>query len=246
MTIVGQMAFSRWVLPPPYAAAEALRRPPPENVLRLSSFGDAPMLARVMMLSLQGYDNQRGVSVPFRKLDYDIIGEWLDRIVALDERAEYPHFSAAKLYGVVNDESRRRKMVAWVRRHFAARPNERWEWMAFSTNLAHYTLKDEKLSLEMARELRQKTTPGAVPLWPRQSEIWFMESAGDYQAAANMLRQQLLDGEITEAIDYRFTIDRLTEMLAGMVERGDITSAENRRILDELDSVKPGKTQAKE
>lgn len=239
-----QAAFVRWVVPLPEAKAEALRRPAAEGVLRLSSLGESPVFGRGMMLYLQGYDNQRGVSVPFRKLDYDIIGEWLDRIVALDERAEYPHFSAAKLYGVVNEEGRQRKMIAWVRRHFDARPDGRWEWMGFSTNLAAYVLKDEKLGLAMARELRLKTTPGKVPLWTRQVEIWLIEESGDYQTAAAMLQAQLLGGEITEDIDYRFSRDRLDEMMDKMIERGDITEDDKRRITAELNAVKPHQPRA--
>ena len=232
-----QVAFVKWVLPPPEAKAEALRPPPSEEILRWSSFGDEPVFARMLMLNLQGYDNQRGVSVPFRKLDYDVIGEWLDRIVKLDERADYPHFSAAKLYGVVNHEPRRRKMIEWVRKHFADRPDGRWEWMAFSTNLANYTLKDEELGLEMARDLRQKTTPGAVPLWPRQMEIWFIENTGDDKTAADMLRQQLLDGEVMEQLDYNFSYDRLNEILTRMAERGEINDSERQLILGEVEEL---------
>ena len=158
VALAGQVAFANLILPPPQARAEALRPPPSDAVLRLFAFGDTPMLARVVMLNLQGYDNQRGVSVPFRQLDYHLLGKWLDGIVALDERADYPHFSAAKIYGVVNDNERRRKMITWVRRQFAHRPDARWEWMAFSTNLAGYTLKDEKLATAMARQVQRLAT----------------------------------------------------------------------------------------
>ena len=236
VALAGQVAFANLILPPPQARAEALRPPPSDAVLRLFAFGDTPMLARVVMLNLQGYDNQRGVSVPFRQLDYHLLGKWLDGIVALDERADYPHFSAAKIYGVVNDNERRRKMITWVRRQFAHRPDARWEWMAFSTNLAGYTLKDEKLATAMARELRLATTPGAVPVWARQMEIWFLENAGEDATAASMLHRQLLDGEINDELDYKFTYDRLKEMREKMVERGEMTDGENRRLINQLDA----------
>ena len=218
--LAGQVGFARYVLPPPEAKAEALPAAPSANALRLSAFGDPPALARVVMLNLQGYDNQRGVSVPFRELDYDLIGEWLDSIVAMDERAEYPHFSASKVYGVVTEPTRRRKMLKWVTRQFLRCPDARWEWMAFSTNLAYYELEDKQLALQMAEMLRTKTTPGKVPSWTRQLEVWFREKDDQYETAVEMMSQQLLNGEITEPHEFRFTFERLKGMLEEMRKKG--------------------------
>ncbi len=216
-----------------------MHAPPGDAALRLSALGEPPVLARLLMLSLQGYDNQKGVSVPLRNLDYAVVGEWLERIVALDERAEYPHFSAAKIYGVVNDDNRRRLMIEWVWRQFVKAPNERWEWMAFATNLAHYVLKDDKLALAMAVELREKTDPEKVPAWTRQLEIFFRENANEYEAAAEMLSRQLLDGEITDPHEFVFAYDRLEGMLEEMTKRGEIQSREHlARELRKLESLR--------
>ena len=82
IALVGQIVFTLYVLEPPTAEAQQLQTPPSQSVLRLSALGDPVALARILMIDIQGFDNQKGVSLPFNQLDYDVLGEWLDAIVA--------------------------------------------------------------------------------------------------------------------------------------------------------------------
>ena len=111
-------------------------------------------------------------------------------------------------------------MLKWVTRQFLRCPDARWEWMAFSTNLAYYELEDKQLALQMAEMLRTKTTPGKVPSWTRQLEVWFREKDDQYETAVEMMSQQLLNGEITEPHEFRFTFERLKGMLEEMRKKG--------------------------
>lgn len=233
IALVGQIVFTLYVLESPTAKVQQLQTPPSQSVLRLSALGDPVALARVLMIDLQGFDNQKGVSLPFNQLDYDVLGEWLDAIVGLDERAEYPHFSAAKLYSSVEDTGRKRKMVDWVWRQFLAAEdsNSRWEWMAYAANLAHYVLKDEALSLLLARELRENTIAGKTPGWARQMEAFFLENQNEYDAAANMLALQLESGDVTDPQEFIFLLNRLEGMLNDMVKRGEIKDEAGLRNL---------------
>ena len=196
LALAAQLFFHAQLLSAPQLSARdlQLQRPPSDAVLRILALGDRLALARVLMLNLQAFDNQQGTSISFADLDYDRLGEWLDRITALDEKSEYPHFSAAKIYTSVSDKSRQRKMVQWVRRHFANAPDARWEWMAHAANFAKYKLKDDALALELAREIRALSTAGKVPGWTRQMEVFFLESANEYEAAANLLAKLLAAG----------------------------------------------------
>ena len=213
--------------------------PPPEGVLQAAAFGDGPALARLLMLNLQGFDNQQGRSLSFRELDYGRLGEWLDRIVALDERSEYPHFSAAKIYTNVADDGRRRTIIEWVRRHFRDEPDVRWEWMAHAANFAQHVMKDQSLAISMARELREKTTPGAVPGWARQMEVFLLENKNEYEAAASLLFNLLQAGEVTEPIEFSFLLGRLEGMAKTMIERGEVrTPEEIDKIEARLDQLK--------
>ena len=232
-----QIAFDFFYVPPPKAEIADLLPPPSESIFRFSSFGEEETLAKVEVLQLQSFDNQSGVSVPFAEINYDVLGEWLDRIVALDPRAEYPHFLMAKVYSSTSDKSRKYKAATWTRKHFLQAPDARWEWMVHMTNVMRYIIKDEDKALEMAREIRENTTPGKVPSWVRQIEAFFYDKQDEFQAAAVLFESQLTAGEVTEAHEFKFSRDRLEKILKKMFNRGDIGAGELKRRLNKLDKL---------
>ena len=216
-----------------------LQLPPRENMLRLAALGDAPALSRIIMLNLQAFDNQQGVSISFHDLDREMLALWLDRIVSLDEKSEYPHFSAAKVYTTANNVELRRAMTKWVRRHFQNSPNTRWEWMAHVTNMVRHVLKDDELSLEMARELRELTSPEKVPGWARQLEVFFLESRNEYESSAALLSNLLSAGEVSNPNEFAFLLGRLEDIVKKMLEKGEIRSqAEFDAIQNRLQSLR--------
>ena len=109
-------------LPAPIATARDLPVPPPVWVLRALSLGEEPAFARLLMLWLQAFDHQPGISIPFRNLDYDRVAGWLERILVLDPRSRYPLLSAVRIYAEVPDPGRRRKMIDLVERQFPLSP----------------------------------------------------------------------------------------------------------------------------
>ena len=239
LSLGGQLGFHYYVQEPPRADKRLflLNKPPNDNFMQLAALGDPVFLGRFLMLNLQSFDNAQGQSASFRDLDYDSLSEWLDRIVALDRRSAYPHFSAAKLYASVADEQKSRQMLRWVQRHFADAPELRWEWMAYAANAAQYNLKDPELALELALELRDKTKPGEAPGWARQLPIFFLENKNEYEAAVAMLANLLEDGEVTDEHEFLFLIERLDGLVKDMIGRGEILNEKafqeiNQRILE--------------
>jgi hypothetical protein len=87
----------------PRVSVSALPSPPSAAVLRVVSLDQPALAARLMMLWLQAYDYQPGVSLPFRGLDYAAIEAWLARMLELDPTFQYPLLAAARLYGEVDD-----------------------------------------------------------------------------------------------------------------------------------------------
>ena len=49
--------------------AEALEAPPPITVLRAAALGEPVAMAQLTALYLQAFDNQPGISIPFKDLD---------------------------------------------------------------------------------------------------------------------------------------------------------------------------------
>lgn len=223
-TLAAQILFSLYVLPPAEARQQDYEPPPGLSVFRIAALGEPETLAKLLAMRIQAFDNQPGISIPFAELNYDNLGLWLDRIVALDERAEYPHFLMAKIYSAIREPERRYKSVNWVRRQFLRDPNSRWWWMAHTTNYVKHIIQDDALALDMARDLRKHLDPAQVPAWPRQMEAFFLEGHDEFESAATILQNQLEAGEITDPQEFSFLIKRLEGIIETMYERGDITS----------------------
>ena len=205
----------------------------------MAALGDPAALSRAVMLNLQAFDNQPGISVPFQDLNYEAVTEWLSVAAALDPRSDYPHFAAARSYGGVRDKGRKLVMTEWIRDQFARHPQLRWEWMAHAvTDARHGILKDKALSLEMARELREKTRPGEAPGWARQMEAFLLRNDDEYAAATELMLNLLDEGEIQDAHEFRLLNDRLHKMLGQMAQSGQIKSREElRQRLAKLEEI---------
>ena len=195
--------------PAPAARAEDLPPPPAPAALEVAALGDPVALGRILMLWLQVFDNQPGISIPFLELDYPRVIAWLDRILALDPRSQYPLLAAARLYGEVPDPERQRLMMDFVYRKFLQDPNHRWRWLAHAAVLAKHRLGDHALALKFARAMADNTEAGRVPSWARQMHIFLLEDAGELAAARTLIGGLLASGEVRDPHEIRFLQERL-------------------------------------
>jgi len=210
--------------PAPVARAEDLPPAPSLAVLRLAGLGDDTALAEGLMLWLQAFDNQPGISIPFARLDYARVEAWLDRILALDPRARYPLLAAARLYGSVSDERRVRRMLEFVYRHFLEDPDRRWRWLAHAALIAKYRLRDLTLALRYARALTERATAPEVPFWARDLTVLVLEDLGELEAARVLIGGLLASGQIDDPNEIAF-LERKLEAL----EEGASASARRPR-----------------
>ena len=67
--LAAQVAWQA-VTPKPTATAAGLGMPPSAQWLKPASLGEPIALSELLVLYLQAFDNQPGISVPFRDLDY--------------------------------------------------------------------------------------------------------------------------------------------------------------------------------
>ncbi len=179
------------------------------NILNIFSAGEPVVLSKLLMLWLQGFDHQPGVSIPFRSLDYNHLTNWLDRITELDPQSHYALLSAARIYSEVPDQEKRRIMLEFVYTKFLENPNDRWPWMAHAVYMAKHRMQDRDLALKYAREIRLKTNPVHVPDWARQLELFVYEDFGDIESARILLGGLIESGQITDQSEIDFLTSRL-------------------------------------
>jgi hypothetical protein len=142
--------------PAPAARADALAPPYPAAVVRVLSGNDGIAAAQVNALYLQAFDNQPGISVPFRDLDYGLVERWLDGMLVLDSRTQYPMMLASQLYAQVPNTEKQRVMLDFVHRKFLADPERRWRWLAHVTIMAKHRLRDLPRALRYADDIARR------------------------------------------------------------------------------------------
>lgn len=195
---------------PPVARADALPPAPAAGALRAASFGEPIVAAQMLLLQLQAYDNQPGISIPFRDLDYTRVIHWLATALELDPRSGYPLMMASQLYGQVSDEAKQRAMCEFVHERFLEAPDARWRWLAHCAIMAKHRLQDRPLALRYATDITRHA--GAASGWARQMRIFILEEMGEVGSAKVLLGGLLATGEVTDPSELRFLTERLQSL----------------------------------
>ncbi len=214
VALAGQFAWhaSR---PAPRARAEDLPAPPALAVVRVAALGDTTAFAQLLMLWLQAFDNQPGISIPFARLDYARVEAWLDRILDLDPHGRYPLLAASRIYGSVNAEGRQRRMLEFVYRRFLEAPGERWPWLAHAALIAKYRLRDLPLALRYARALTEHANGPGVPFWVRDLSVLVLQDMGEFDSARVLIGGLIDSGQITDPTELNFLQSKLEEVARG-------------------------------
>lgn len=209
LLVIALCVHAAWqaLLPKPVARAATLSAPPPLPVLRAASLGEPIAAAQLLTLGLQAWDNQPGISIPFRNLDYARVTAWLDALLGLDPAAQYPLLMASHLYARVPDETRQRIMLEFVQRRFLEDPDRRWRWLAHCVIVARHRLKDDTLALRYAEDIARHAH--RAPGWARQMRIFLLADMGEVQSATVLLGGLLASGEVTDPSEIRFLRGRL-------------------------------------
>lgn len=194
---------------PGMPAAEDLPAAPRPQVLRILALGEPATLARLAMLYLQAFDYHGTNAMPYRRLDYARLIEWLRSIQALDPRSAYPLFSASRVYAEVPDPVRQRMILEFVYEQFLLDPNRRWPSLAQAALMAKHRLKDLPLALKYSRAIDRLTTAKDIPLWAKQMAVFVLEDMNELEAARIMLGGLLASGKIKDPVELRFLENRL-------------------------------------
>ncbi|MFQ5659991.1 MAG: hypothetical protein ACE5GZ_06160 [Gammaproteobacteria bacterium] len=203
-----QLAWHAW-RPSAVAKVSKLPDPPPAILLRALDLGEPVTLSRILMLWLQSFDYQPGISIPFKNLDYNRLIGWLQLVLDMDNKTQYPLLSASRLYSEVPDEVRQRQILEFVYLKFLENPNARWPWLVHAVYVAKHKLKDLDLAYKYAKALRVYANGDNVPSWARQMELFILDDQGDSEGARILLGGLLESGVIKDRNELRFLQERL-------------------------------------
>ena len=195
-------------------AASELSPPPSQSSLRLASLGDPIPLAKLLMLYLQSFDYRATNRIRYQDLNYDIVQQWLLRILWLDPRGQYPLLAASRLYAEVPNDAKVRTMVEFVYQQFLLDPDRRWPWLAQAAAIAKHRLHDLHLAKRYAAAIQKHSTGANVPLWAKQMEIFILEDMNELDTARIMIGGFLSSGTIHDPAEIRFLDQRLREIEA--------------------------------
>ncbi len=194
------------------ATKKPLSSPPDSEIISLVGLSDRLTSARLTMLWLQAFDNQPGISLSLKELDYARVIEWLDVILQLDSHMQYPLLAAARFYAEVPDSGRQRQMLRFIQDKFLQQPDVRWSSMAHAVYIAKHRLGDMELARHYARLLRLHATAAHVPYWAKQMEFFVLEDMGELEAARILIGGLLDSGELDDPQQQRFLAERLQQL----------------------------------
>jgi hypothetical protein len=204
----------RAALPAPAIERGTVPAAPPAALLRAASLGEPEAAAGLLMLHVQSFDNQRGLS--WRALDYPTLAAWLDRALELDPRSQAPLLAASDVYSAVADPGRVRIMLDFVARHYADDPARRWPWMAHAALLARHRLHDAALAQQYGQALQRHLGAADAPPWVREINLALNDTLNNAQSgpselqAARLLAGGLLaSGQVRDAAQLQWLERRL-------------------------------------
>jgi hypothetical protein len=193
-------------------------KPLPEPVLsaqlQLYGLGDPVAIAKMTMLWLQAFDNQPGISIPFRELDYSKVTGWLENILTLDSKGQYPLLAASRVYSQVPDEGRQRLMLEFVYEKFFEDPNRRWPSLVHAVYVAKHVLNDLPLALRYAEALAERVNIDSAPFWVTQMHIYVLEDMDEIESAKILIGGLIESGAIKDEHELQFLMQRLERLEA--------------------------------
>ena len=201
-------------------AFEQLDAPAHDSVYRVASLGSERLLAYLLTLELQLHDAQAGVHIPYTRLNFEHLREWLLTLYRLNPLSDYPAFLATRVYGQNPDPDRVRIMIGVVEDLFERNPRQHWRRMTEACLLAKHQLKDLPLALSLARKLSEMPGEIKTPFWARDMELILLDEMDEKESARMLISSMLQSGDITDNDERRFLEQRLLKIQQELSSRG--------------------------
>ncbi|MBF0334528.1 MAG: hypothetical protein HQL38_15015 [Alphaproteobacteria bacterium] len=166
--------------------------PTPEAMDALG-FGDRQALYRVLALGIQNTGDDGGRFTPLDRYDYVRLGGWFMALDGLDPVSDFLPVVAGYHYSNTPKRADILHVVTYLRHHARFDPKRNWRWLAHGVYLAKHRMRDQRLALELARELTDLDVPD-MPTWARQMQVFILADLGENEAA-RALMLALLKGD---------------------------------------------------
>lgn len=203
---------------PAVSEVQILTPPPKDALLSLVGFGDSLISAKLLMLWLQSFNSQNGRFINYQQLDYTVLIQWLETLLRLDPKGQYPLLAASHLYSIVPDPQKQRQILEFVYQQFFIDPARRWPWLAQATLLAKHRLKDLTLALKYSQALTTYATPN-TPYRVQELQILILEEMGEFVQAQQVIEILLDRGQITDPTEISYLDEHLKVLTAKILNR---------------------------
>ncbi len=217
-----QLVFMTFYRADQSASFETLDEPADDSVYRVVALGSERLLAYLLTIELQLHDAQSGVHLPYTKLDFERLKQWLLALHRLNPLSDYPAFLASRVYSQNPDDSKVRIMIDVIDELFKRDPQRHWRRMTEACLLAKHRLGDLPLALELARKLSRMPRDIETPYWARDMEIIVLDEMNEKESARMLISSLLQSGEITDADERRFLEHRLLKIQQELLNAGQI------------------------
>lgn len=194
-----------------------LSSPPNSSYLSILSMGEQSAIAKISLLWLQSFDSQSGVKIRYHELDYHKLTQWLEAIIKLNPKSDYPFLLASQIYTMPPDIDKKMVMLEFVYEKFLQNPNQHWRWLSQCSLIAKHQMDDFDLAIKYAKAIRENATE--APTWARQMEALLLEDIGEYQAAQILLGGIISSNQVKDEKELIFLQNKLSEIEQKAVEK---------------------------
>ncbi len=186
-----------------------LAHPASVTTYRVLSLGSQKLMSYLLFLRLQLHDNQLGRNIRYRRMNYDVLSDWLLSLSRLNPQSDYPAFLASRVYSQVKDQRKVRKMVQVVEQLFDQHPALHWRRMTEACLLAKHQLKDLPYALKLAQKIANIPPSVKIPYWARDMKLVLLDELNQLQSAQLLISSMLQDGDLKDHDERRFLQSRL-------------------------------------
>ena len=193
-------------------AYKQLKAPLESGYYKAISFGSDKLLSFLLLMGVQLHDNQKGMHVSYRHLDYAVLSDWLLTIEKINPNSDYPAFLASRVYSHVDDKAKIRLMVDVIEKLFKKNPQKHWRRMTEACLLLKHQLNDLPAALKVAEQIADLPKGIKLPFWARDMKLVLLDELSQFESAQLLISSMLKSGEITDKDELRFLQARLLKI----------------------------------